>query len=481
MAEPPPRPSVVVVGAGISGLAAAWELSGPEPDGTPSPLQVTVLEASTPGGKLRTTELAGVALDEGADAFLRRVPDALELCEEMGLSDGLVSPARGNARVWNGHRLVDLPTGTVMGLPVSFDGLAAVLSPEGVARAREEPTLPGGPLTADESLGSLVRRRYGDEVLERLVAPLIGGINAGDADRLSVDAALPQIAAAARRSTSLSRALASDLDRTSPNGPIFSATTGGMGALIGALVDTAVRRGVTVLAGRPVTALRASSARWSVDTPNGTIVADAVIVATPVPAALRLVGGACPQATTGLAGIDHSSVVLVSLAHRVTDVPDPLDASGFLVPRVQRDGDPLRITAASWSSAKWAHLAGHVGGPGGDELTFLRVSLGHRDDPDAIELDDADVLAVVARDLATTMGITAAPVASRISRWRDGFPQYDVGHLDLVAGITAAVREVDPPLALTGSAYEGVGIPACIRHGRATARAMRSRLVGLTT
>jgi len=454
-------PRVLVIGAGISGLAAAWELSR-------AGLAVTVVDAAGVGGKIRTSPFAGRPLDEGADAFLRRVPAALELCEELGLTDRLVSPAATNAKLWTGDRLVALPAGTVMGLPISFDGLGDVLSPAGIERARQEPDLPGEPLTEDESVGQLVRRRYGDEVFERLVAPLLGGINAGDPDRLSVRAGLPQIADAAARSVSLSRSLTPGAP-----GPVFSGLPDGMGALIDALTAALEAAGVDVVTGSPVDAITWEAGplrRWTVagpDLPPSATSADALVLATPAPVTARLVRATHRAVADELDTIDHSSVVLVSLAFDRSQVPTPLDASGFLVPH----GGGLRITAASWSSSKWAHLDD-------GRTAILRVSLGHRNDPEAIDLDDARVERIIADDLDTTMGIDSVPDEVRISRWRDGFPQYDVGHLDRVARIEEAVTEGAGvgPLALTGAAFDGVGIPACIRHGRRVARQIATRL-----
>lgn len=454
---------VVVVGAGIAGLSAGWELSR-------RGVAVTILDADRIGGKIRTSPFAGRPVDEGADAFLRRVPAGLELCGELGLADQLVSPAATNARLWNGERLVPMPSGTVMGLPVSFDALGEVLSDAGIERARREPGLAGELLVDDESVGSLVRRRYGDEVFERLVAPLLGGINAGDPDRLSVRAGLPQIAEVATRSVSLSRGL-----RPSAPGPVFAALPDGMGALVDALGGALTAAGATIVGHTAVDSIGwdPSSTSWSVQVRPGSAISgpddaiDGLVLAVPAGVSARLLGSISPSTASDLAAIEYSSVVLVSLAFDRDQVPIPLDSSGFLVPH----DSGRRITAASWSSSKWAHLDD-------GRTAILRVSLGHRNDPGAIGLDDAAIERIVADDLTMTMGITSAPTEVRISRWPDGFPQYDVGHLDRIARIETAIGD-DPaigPLALTGAAFEGVGIPACIRHARRVAGRLADRL-----
>lgn len=440
---------IAVVGGGVSGLAAAWELSA-DPG-----IEVTVLEADDRfGGKIRTSPFAGRMVDEGADAFLRRVPDALRLCAEIGLDD-LISPSHGTACVWIDGALRPLPGGLVLGVPARFDELEAsgILTHWGVARARTEPDLDGEPLVGDTSIGDLICRRYGNEVAQRLVGPLLGGINAGSIDEMSLDAVVPQLAAAAHRSRSLTTALAESLPApgSGPPEPVFAAPAGGMQALVDELVDALGRRNVALRSGATVDEL-----------PD----ADGVVLTTPAAVTARLLAGRSELAAATLASITYASVVFTTLAFRRDDIPGDLDASGFLVPR----DAGLAITAASWSSTKWERLAG--------DPVILRVSMGHADDHAAIELDDDEVLARIAHDLRVTMGIGASPVEHRIARYRDGFPQYAVGHLDRIADLEAALLVDAPELAVCGMAHRGVGIPACIREARSAAAALRLRLAG---
>lgn len=438
---------IAVLGGGVSGLAAAWELSDR------SDVQVTVVEADDRlGGKIRTSRLAGRDVDEGPDAVLRRVPDALRLFAEVGVDD-LVCPARGDAAVWIDGALRPLPGGLVLGVPASFDALerSGILTSWGMARARHEPEVPGEPLTDDTSIGDLVRRRYGSEVADRLVGPLLGGISAGAIDDLSLDAVTPQLARAARRSTSVATALASDAAAATPGEPVFAAPRRGMGELIDRLASRLAARGVEIVTGVAAGTL-----------PD----ADGVVVATPAPQAVPLLAGRSPEAAELLAAVEHASVVFTTVAFSPDDVPGPLDGSGFLVPR----DAGLTITAVSWSSSKWEHLGG------GDVI--LRVAMGHSRDPRPVEMDDDEILAVVRRDLRTTMGIDAAPTEVRVRRFRDGFPQYAVGHLDRVDRIEAALLRDAPDLALCGMAMRGVGIPACIGVARAAASALAARLGG---
>jgi len=439
---------ISVIGGGISGLAAAWELSA-----DPS-VQITVHEAAARlGGKIHTSPFAGRMVDEGADAFLRRVPEAVALCGEIGLEE-LISPSQGSAMVWVDGELKRLPGGLVLGVPVHFDDLEAsgILTHWGIARARHEPELEGEPLVGDSSIGAVITRRYGQEVTDRLVGPLLGGIAAGSVDTMSIDAMAPQLAAAAHRSRSLAQALADTPPSFQPGGvpdPVFAAPAHGMGSLIARLETQLRERGVLFVTGQPVTSLPAG---------------DGTVLTTPAPVTASLVAPRSPGAAELLSSIRLASVVFTALAFRRDDVPGALDASGFLVPRTAG----LTITAASWSSTKWERLEG--------DPVILRVSIGHDRDPDSIELSDDEVLGRITADLGTVMGITASPVDHRITRYRDGFPQYDVGHLERTDRLEALLAHDAPDLAVCGMAHRGVGIPACIREARRAAASLRTRL-----
>jgi oxygen-dependent protoporphyrinogen oxidase len=462
---------VVVVGAGITGLAAAWTIATRSP-GT----DVVVLEASgRAGGKVLTTPFAGRPVDCAADAFLARVPDGLELCEELGLAPLLTSPTERSAMVYAGGALHRLPPGLVLGVPTDLDALAAsgIVSPEGIARAAadrgttewsaDEPS--GDPLSdGDESVGALVRRRLGDEVFEKLVSPLLSGVHAGDADRLSVAAGAAQLGAAARLSPSLvdgarlqterARAAAAD-----PDAPVFRGLPVGTQMLTDLLVARLSAAGVALHLGRPATHLARRGAAWAVGTPDGPVEADAVVLALPAAPAAGLLRDVAPVAADGLAELEYASVAMVTLAVPVGSVGRPLDASGFLVAR----GEAVEVlTACSWASSKWAHLHD-------PDVAILRASAGRHGDAAALDLDDADLVAAVTRDLTTSMGLTSAPTASRTTRWHDGLPQFRPGHLARVASWREEVATEAPGIALAGAAYDGLGLPTCIRQGRRAA------------
>jgi oxygen-dependent protoporphyrinogen oxidase len=440
---------VAVIGAGIAGLAAAFELQqqGASPVVFDSDVRI--------GGKLRTEPFADVLLDTGPDSFLARRPEAVELCRELGIDATLVPPSATSAFVYARGALRRLPAGLVLGVPTDPLALArsGILSGWGAVRAAVEPLLPGAPLAGDTALGGLTRRRFGNEVTARLVDPLLGGINAGDVDQLSIDTVAPQIAAAARRHRSLTRALRSAPQPPTTGDPVFLTIPGGMEAL----VDALAARLPDIRRADPVSAVSATR----VTSRSGDHDVDGVVLATPGFVTGPLLKPHAPGAASIVGSIPYASVTMVLLAYPESAMPRPLDASGFLVPRSQ----DLLMTAASWASSKWSHLAR----PG---RVLLRVSAGKHGDDRAMRLDDADLVERIRADLHTTMGVTGAPTAVRVVRWPRSFPQYLPGHQARIARATGELAERAPWLAVAGAALNGVGIPACIGSGRAAARSL---------
>ena len=490
--SPAGSPRICVVGAGIAGLAAGWEVRRSAPEA-----ELVVLEADArAGGVIRTSPFAGRAVDEGADAFLARVDDGTRLCEELGLESELVAPTTGRAFVYLDGALVPLPPAHFLGVPLDPDGVdARLLSPAGRAALaadlarpaatgrrgaadRPDPDAPGSGIGApsgaaggtDRSVGALIRDRLGSEVLERLVGPLVGSIHAGDCDRLSVQAAAPALAEAAGHDPSLIRGLrqrgaagGGDSADGASSEPVFWGLRGGMETLIAALAERlapalALDEPALALEMRPDGAGR--QAIRTVRTPRRSIDCDAVVLAVGAAQAARLVAPWAPEAAALLAATETASVAIVTLAYEPAAVPGAADGSGFLVP----SGSGLAITACSWASTKWAHLGGpHAAG------ATLRVSLGrHGDDGIVSEPADETLVAAARAGLAATMGVSAAPSAARVSRWPDAFPQYAVGHLQR----TAVVEDALAPAGVlcAGSSYHGIGIPACIAGGRRAAR-----------
>jgi len=466
--DQPTDVDLVVVGGGISGLAAAWQA-------VQSGATVAVVEASDRlGGKIRTSSLAltdgRIPVDEGADAFLARVPGAVELRRELGLDDEFVQPATGRAKVWVNGELRAFPEHHVLGVPVDADDLerTGILSAESVDTVRREVDRADSGPTEDVAIGTYLTDHFDRELVDHLVGPLIGGINAGDVDRLSLEAVTPQLADAAHAGGSLVRTLSERRTASAAAGPVFHGLRGGTGTLIDALVDALRERGAVLVTEAEVRALRAEDDGSAVVvTAAQTFSARGVVLAVPADVAANLIEPTCPDAAEELGHIEYTSVTLVTFVFRRDDVPGPLDGSGFLVPR----DAGLFLTAASWGSSKWAHWddGQHV---------ILRVSAGHTGDDRVEHLGDSDVVALLLADLCTTMGIVAAPVTTRVSPWPRGFAQYEVGHLERVDRIEAALARELPTVRVAGAAYRGLGIPACITQGRRAARDLLATPLG---
>lgn len=458
MTDSPATPlRVAVVGGGVAGLTAARDLhlAGHE---------VHVFEAADRlGGKLQTRPFAGVDLDLGPDAVLARVPGAVDLMRDLGLEDQMVAQPPGSAYIYSRGELRRIPEGNVLGIPTDLDALAAsgVVSAAAVARAAEDLDLPDDRPDGDESVGSLIRRRLGDEVLERLVDPLLGGINAGDADRLSLAVGAPQIAAAVPRHPSLIQALREQRAAAPApsDAPVFYTLRGGLGTLIDALAASLADADVRTLS--LVTGLQRDGATLRLQVGDDAVEVDRVVLAGPAFAAADLLRPAAPATASGLDEIEYSSVALVTMAFDDDAAGRPLDGTGYLVPRVE----DLLITACSWATSKWPHLDR----PG---QFLVRASAGRFGDVRAMELDDRQLTAAILADLRTTMDLQGEPTEVRVVRWPRSFPQYTPGHLERVDAIEASLGSELPGVVLAGAAYRGVGIPACIASGHRAADAV---------
>jgi oxygen-dependent protoporphyrinogen oxidase len=446
---------VVVIGAGIAGAAAAYALRAHA---------VTVVEgAPRVGGKLHTSEVGGVSLDEGAEQFLVRVPEVLELAQTLGFGDQIVNPRTTSAAVWSRGRLHPMPARTMLGVPSSLSSLTGLLRPSEVVRAVADLVAPGEAPDEDVAVGGYLRRRLGDAVVDRLVDPLLGGVYAGRADDLSFFATIPALRSAqlAAHTPSVVRA-ARVAVRAAPDGPVFATLTGGLGQLVPATLAAA---GATVVTGRAVRRIERTASGFRVvhgpTTDERAIDADAVVVATPAAPAARLLADVAPVAAVELSGIVYASVAIVSLAYPAR-VATPA-FSGFLVPAIEQ----RVVKAATFASRKWAHLDGAAG-------VVARCSIGRSDEVAVLQRDDDELVELAAADLSALAGLPA-PVAFRLTRWGGGLPQYGVGHLDRVARVRSAVGAVSA-LAVCGAAYDGVGIPACIRSGYAAAAQVEKAL-----
>ncbi|KUM96166.1 protoporphyrinogen oxidase [Streptomyces cellostaticus] len=434
---------------------------------------MTVLEAcDRVGGKLLPGEIAGVRVDLGAESMLARRPEAVALAREAGLAEQLQPPATATASIWTRGALRPMPKGHVMGVPGTAAALAGVLSDEGLARIERDAVLPRTEVGDDVAVGEYVAARLGREVVDRLVEPLLGGVYAGDAYRISMRSAVPQLFRAACTHDSLTAAVR-DIQATAAahqqTGPVFMGIEGGVGRLPLAVAASVRARGGEILTGVPVTGLRReASGGWQVATGERALHADAVIVAVPAPAAAALLRAESPAAAAELGAVEYASMALITLAYRRADLALP-EGSGFLVPPV----DGHTIKASTFASQKWGWIAEED-----PDVVVLRTSVGRHRETEILRREDADLVEVSRHDLREATGLEAVPLRTRVTRWTDGLPQYPVGHHARVARIREHVAKL-PGLAVCGAQYDGVGIPACIASAYAAVDQLGGDLGGV--
>jgi oxygen-dependent protoporphyrinogen oxidase len=448
---------IVVIGGGIAGLAAAHrvrELAGDS-------VEILIVDrAQRLGGKIRTGSLAGAPIETGAETFLVREQGTesavLDLARRVGLGDDLVHPEPVAAAIALNGGLHKIPGGTLLGIPgpgTDLGDLAAV-------EAKDEDR--GGPLLRDGediAVGALVRQRYGYDVVNHLVEPLLGGVYAGRADKLSLAATVPALHTAAQTEHTLAGAVATAM-RAAPRpagAPVFASVRGGLSRLVEAIAD---RTSAQVRLGDPVRQLTRTGEGWELTVGSTRdperVTANAVILATPAAPAARLLRTVSAEAADAVACLDYASVVLVSMALPAgTELPE---LSGFLVPPVE----DYAIKAATFFGTKWAHLRG--------DAVFVRTSLGRYGDERVLQRTDEDLAALALDDLGRIVGTPLpTPLDTQVTRWGGGLPQYGVGH---VARVRKARAPLPKTLALAGAAYDGVGIAACVRSGETAADAV---------
>ncbi|QIS21183.1 protoporphyrinogen oxidase [Nocardia terpenica] len=438
---------IAVVGAGISGLVAAYRLRTALGPG----LELVLVEQSERvGGILHTGEVAGEPLDLGAEAFVGRRPEIPALLTELGIDEQLVYPAGRRPLIWSGGRVHPLPERTLMGIPAAPEAVAGLVDEATLARIADEPTRPlhwvrGG----DVAVADLVADRFGEQVVRRSVDPLLGGVYAGLANSIGVRAALPPLAAALDRgAASLSQAVAEALPPPS-TAPVFGGLRDGYRVLLDALLAAARPDLETGTAAKN---LERTPTGWRLD-PVGEV--DAVILATPAPVTAALLAPLAPDAAAAAAGIELSSSVVVALALPAdTALPDN---SGILV----ATGESLRAKAFTLSSRKWTHLAERG-------VALVRASFGRFGDDTVLARTDAELVAAAVEDLSTVTGLDLAPSDAVVQRWRGGLPQYAPGHTERVAAIESGLAGL-PGLAVAGAYLHGVGVPACAASGTAAA------------
>ena len=459
--------SVVVVGGGIAGLAAARRL-------VLSGCDVTVLEAGARwGGKIASLRLDGARLDVGAESVLARRPEAVALMAELGLAGQLVHPTDARSQVLVGGAARPLPP-SAMGVPRDLDALVGYLSDEGLQRARQEPSLPAPPLAADLPIGRYVDERFGPEVTDRLLEPLLGGVYAGQARSLSFDAVAQPLFERARAGGSLLEH-ARQSTATTASGPVFAGLDGGIGTLVDALVADLLRRGATLRTGTAVRELspRPGGGYRLVCGPvpaAGTVSADAVVLAIPAGPAGRLLSGLVPPAAE-FGAVPYASFAVLTLVVGGAD----LAASGLLVP----PGELPTIKALTHSSTKWAWTGEQARSVWGEGSAVVRASVGRYGEAALLQLDDEALLQRTVAEAAGLPGWAGARlVRGAVTRWGGALPQYLLGHRELVGRLRASLAE-HPGLAVCGAALDGVGIPACLASAARAATTITDDLSGL--
>jgi oxygen-dependent protoporphyrinogen oxidase len=451
---------VIIVGGGIAGLSTAYELNR-------RGVSFTLLEASgRAGGVVLSEQIDGFTIDAGPDSLLVQKPEAIRLCDELGLTDRLVSTQQPRvAYIQRESRLHPLPAASVLGIPTRWGPFirTRLFSWPGKLRMGMELAIARRPADDDESIGAFMERRFGTEAKEYLAEPLLAGIHAGDVDRLSLRALFPRFREVERTYGSLLRGFRKEqLRRTTQpaangdDGGVFRSLSGGLSDLVDALVRALPSESLRLRT--PATAIAHNGSGYRVSTGTGALGAEAVVLASPAFATGRIVRSLNAGLAELCEQVPYASTATVALAFPRSAVAHPLNGSGFVVPRKERTG----ILAASWLSSKWPSRA-----PEGKAL--IRTFVGGARDPQGFELGDGELVARSLAALRPLLGISGDPLFTRVYRWERASAQHEVGHLERLARIEDVLAR-HPGLFVTGSGFRGVGIPDCVADARATAR-----------
>ncbi len=461
---------LVVIGGGISGLAAAHRLIELSPTA-----HVTLIEASSRlGGTIHTEEREGFLLERGPDSFISEKPEAVALAKRLRLESRLIetnAQFRRSFIVRNG-RLRPVPEGFQLLAPSRIWPFLTtdIFSLGGKVRMAADLFLPRRSANgvADESLSSFVRRRLGREALERMAQPMVGGIYTADPETLSLRATLPRFLEMERAHRSLILAMLRKgrLEKTGTSGArysLFLSFDRCMEVLVQALANALTRCDVRLQT--RVQSLFRTAASWTIQTEHGeTHEADAVCLALPAYISAQLLSNINPQLSIQLNEIKYASTATINFAYRRDAIRHPLNGFGFVVPFIEKRS----LIACTFSSVKFPNRAP-------DDHVLLRAFVGGALQPDLFALDETEMLARVQSDLGELLGVTEKPLFAEVAKWKNSMPQYEVGHLDRMQSIDNQLKQL-PSLALAGNAYRGAGIPDCIRSGEAAAEKLINSL-----
>jgi len=449
---------LVIIGGGITGLSAAWEAQQ-------RGISYTLLEASDRwGGKIVSSEIRMDAsrflIDGGPDTIVTRKPEAWDLTNELGILEQVDDPGSETRGIYV------LDNASPQPIPLSpFKFIRSpLMTTRGKLRMMSEPFQPARKDDADESLGDFVRRRLGEEALDKFIGPVLGGIYNTDPNIQSIMVSSPVMREMEKESGSLVLAAFQRAFRSRKNGnspmkkPRFITYKSGVQGIVDNLVNHLI--GDIRLNSRVRFILREGTG-YKVCTANGEVIfADAVILATLANVASWLVKDISTEASDLLGRIHHNHIGTVSLAYKESDLPK-LNITGLMIPRREKRA----IDAVTFTSKKMPHRSS----PG---YAVLRVFIGGGK-PEVVEYDEEKLMAIVQRELSELLGITAEPVMHKVFRWQNGFPQTEVGHLDLIDEIE---KHLPTNIALAGSSYRGIAVPDCIRQGRNAVQKLAGKL-----
>ncbi len=467
---------IAIIGGGITGLSAAFQVNKEAKDRRKA-IQCTVFEQDNRfGGKIKTHREGGFVMECGPDSLLARKPAGPQLIQELGVESEMVgtNPSVGKTYVLSNGRLVPLPTGINMGVPVMLRSFlqTKLISVPGKLRALSDIFLPQKISHSDEPLGKFLRRRLGDEIVDLLCEPILAGIYAASIDQLSVQATFPEF----QKMTNSNRSLILGSMRLFRNRPkpspgkrsIFVSLRHGLETLPEQIIQSVQHTSDLLVNTRVTQMLRREDGTYDIhfvsNQQSFVMQANAIILAAPAPVAGQLLESLIPSASL-LRAIPYVSTATVIMAYPKQSISANLDASGFVVPRRENRA----ITASTWLSTKWPHttVADHV---------MIRCYVGRANQQEYLKLSDADMVQLVQTELRDIVGITATPVFSKVTRWDEAMPQYVVNHLQTVSQVEHELATSLPGVFVSGAGYRGVGIPDCIAQGRGAANMALSHL-----